>query len=229
MRYRLCLLLCLSLSGCAGSAPLQPLSAEEPEMLPDERPLATTLVYDCSGYEFVARLGPGEMALWLPEGYVVLPQVRSASGTLYEEGEISFWSKGDDAMLTVVDQMYQDCHLQPQRVPWEDARRRGVDFRATGNEPGWYLEIQSGKQLLFVSGYGLQRVLVPDPTEEKTDAARAYSGVSGGRELQVEILEQACADTMSGEQFSNRVVVTFDDMRYEGCGQDLEYLWEEQE
>ena len=132
-------------------------------------------------------------------------------------------------MLTVVDQMYQDCHLQPQRVPWEDARRRGVDFRATGNEPGWHLEIQSGKQLLFVSGYGMQRVLVPDPTEEKTDAARVYSGVSGGRELQVEILEQACADTMSGEQFPNRVVVTFDDTRYEGCGQDLEYLWEEQE
>jgi putative lipoprotein len=229
MRYCLCLLLCLPLAGCAASDMLQPLSADEPDLQPDERPLATTLVYDCSGYEFVARLGPGEMALWLPEGYVVLPQVRSASGTLYEEGDISFWSKGDDAMLTVVDQMYQNCHLQPQRVPWEDARRRGVDFRAIGNEPGWYLEIQSGKQLLFVYGFGVQRALVSDPAEEKTDTARVYSGASGGRELQVEILEQACADTMSGEQFPNRVVVIFDDMRYEGCGQDLEYLWEEEE
>jgi len=229
MRYRLCLLLCFSLAGCAGTSVLQPLAADEPELQPDERPLATTLVYDCAGYEFVARLGPGEMALWLPDQYVVLPQVRSASGTLYEDGDISFWSKGDDAMLTVVDQMYQNCHLQPQRVPWEDARRRGVDFRAIGNEPGWYLEIQSGKQLLFVYGFGVQRALVPDPAEETTDTARVYSGVSGGRELQVEILAQACADTMSGEQFPNRVVVTFDDTRYEGCGQDLEYLWEEQE
>ena len=33
---------------------------------PDERPLAKTLVYDCNGFEFVTRLGPGEMALWLP-------------------------------------------------------------------------------------------------------------------------------------------------------------------
>jgi putative lipoprotein len=208
---------------------LQPLAADEPDMQADERPLATTLVYDCNGYEFVARLGPGEMALWLPDQYVVLPQVRSASGALYEEGDISFWSKGDDAMLTVADQIHQNCHLQPQRVPWEDARRRGVDFRATGNEPGWHLEIKSGKQVLFVYAYGMQRALVSNPTEEIADSTRVYTGVSGGRELQVEILEQACVDNMSGDQFPNRVVVTFDNTRYEGCGQDLEYPWEEQE
>lgn len=229
MRFYLCVLLCLSLYGCSGSAVPQPLSEGEPDLQPDERPLATTLVYDCSGYEFVARLGPGEMALWLPDQYVVLPQVRSASGALYEEGDVSFWSKGDDAMLTVADEIYQDCQLQPQRVPWEDARRRGVDFRATGNEPGWHLEIKSGKQMLFVYAYGMQRALVPNPTGEKADSTRVYKGVSGGRELQVEILEQACVDNMSGDQFPNRVVVTFDDTRYEGCGQDLEYPWEDQE
>jgi putative lipoprotein len=229
MRYRLCLLLCLLVPGCAVSDLLQPPAAEEPGFQPDERPLATTLVYDCDDYEFVARLGPGEMALWLPDQYIVLPQVRSASGTLYEEGDISFWSKGDDAMLTVADQIYQQCQLQPQRVPWEDARRRGVDFRAIGNEPGWFLEIQSGKQLLFVYGYGIQRALVPGPTEDNTDTVRMYSGMSGEHELQVEIVEQTCSDNMSGEQFPNRVVVIFDDTRYEGCGQDLEYLWEEQE
>lgn len=227
MRYRFCLLLCLSLAGCSGSDTLRPFAADEPDFHPDERPLATTLVYDCNGYEFVARLGPSEMALWLSDQYVVLSQVRSASGTLYEEGDISFWSKGDDAMLTVADQSYQNCHLQPRRVPWEDARRRGVDFRAIGNEPGWYLEIQSGKQLLFVHGYGMQRVLVPDPSEETTDTARVYTGISGGRDMQVEIVEQACADTMSGEQFPNRVVVTFDNRHYEGCGQHLDYPWED--
>ena len=31
--------------------------------------------------------------------------------------------------------------------------------------------------------------------------------------------------TMSGEQFPSSVVVAFDDRYYEGCGQDLEYLW----
>src|SRR5688572_27332616 len=28
--------------------------------------------------------------------------------------------------------------------PWREARGRGIDFRAIGQEPGWYLEIDDG-------------------------------------------------------------------------------------
>mgnify|MGYP003654375749 FL=1 len=160
MPFRLFVLLYLSLTACGSSGPMQSVFSDAGDFRPDDRPLATTLVYDCNGYDFIARLGPGEMAVWLPDRYTVLSQVRSASGTLYEEGDIAFWSKGDDAILTVVDQSYMNCQLQPRRVPWEDARRRGVDFRGVGNEPGWHVEIQAGRQILFVSGYGSERVLV---------------------------------------------------------------------
>lgn len=227
MPFRICVLMCLSLAACSSYNPLQALSADSTDFHPDERPLATTLVYDCNGYDFVARLGPGEIAMWLPDRYVILSQVRSASGTLYEEGDIAFWSKGGEAMLTVAGNSYMNCQLQPARVPWEDARRRGVDFRGVGNEPGWHIEIQSGRQLLFVSGYGTERVLVPDPTETKTEDTRVYKGVSGGRDLQVDIVEQPCVDTMSSEQFPQRVAVLFGNRRYEGCGQYLEYPWED--
>ena len=229
MPFRICVLLCLSLVGCGTGEAVRSFSADSSNFHPDERPLATTFVYDCNGYDFVARLGPGEMAMWLPDQYVILSQVRSASGTLYEEGDISFWSKGDEAILTVAGQSHLNCHLQPERVPWEDARRRGVDFRAVGNEPGWHIEVQHGRQLLLVLDYGMQRNLVPDPIESASGGAIIYSGTAGERAMQVEIIEQACVDSMSGLQFPYRVVVTFNNSYYEGCGQYLEYPWQDLE
>ncbi len=229
MVLRVCLLLCLSLAGCGAGNAVREVPSQPGDFNPDARPLAKTFVYDCNGYEFIARLGPGEMALWLPDQYVVVSQVRSASGALYEEGDISFWSKGDEAMLTIGDQAYMNCHLQPERVPWEDARRRGVDFRAVGNEPGWHLEIQEGRQLLLVLDYGMQRILVPDPVMIENDSSRVYQKSDGGRDMQVEIIGQDCVDTMSGEQFPYRVLVSVEHRHYEGCGQYLEYPWEDLE
>mgnify|MGYP000272675929 CR=1 FL=1 len=226
MKLQFLALLCLSLVACGGQATRWNLVGDAPELQPDERPLATTLVYDCNGYEFIARLGQGEMALWLPDRYVVLPQRRSASGTLYEEGDTSFWSKGDEAMLTVAEQIYQNCHLAPARVPWEDARRRGVDFRAVGNEPGWYLEIHSGRQLLFVGEFGAQRVLVPAAVEETVGLVRVYHGATATHDVRIEIVDQPCADSMSGETFPSRVAVTLDSSVYQGCGQHLDYPWD---
>lgn len=217
-------LVSLLLAGCAGSG----VRAAEPSpaMLPDERPLAKTLVYDCNGFEFTGRLGPGEMALWLPDRYVVLSQVRSASGSKYQEGDIEFWSKGDEAMLTIGTEQYFNCVLVPHRVPWEDARRRGVNFRAVGNEPGWTLEIQQGRHLLFVADYGMRRVAAPDPGEQVRDGTRSWHAVTDSADLRVEVLQETCADTMSGEEFPSRVTATLDGVVLRGCGRDLDYPWE---
>jgi putative lipoprotein len=120
---RYAILFCCVLTGCGGHAAQHGQSADGTDPVLDERPLASTLVYECDGYQFVARPAPGAMTLWLEDRDVALPQVRSASGALYEEGDISFWSKGEDAMLTVAGQIYRNCHLLPTRGPWEDARR----------------------------------------------------------------------------------------------------------
>ena len=82
----------------------------------DTRPLGRTLVYECLGYEFLARVGPGEMAVWLQDEYRVLSQVRSASGVKYEEGDVQFWSKGEEAFIRVAGQRYPDCQLAPERA-----------------------------------------------------------------------------------------------------------------
>ena len=212
------------MTACAG-ADTEP-SAATADFQPDERPMGKTLVYECTGAEFIARVGPGEMALWLEDRYLVLSQVRSASGTKYEEGDVMFWSKGEEALLEVDGQRYNDCRLNHARAPWEDARRRGVNFRALGNEPGWQLEIRDGEHLLFVGDYGASRTLLRDPTLVEEPGERVYRAGEGEQALEVTISDQFCTDTMKGEEFPFTVTVRQGFKTYYGCGRDLDYPWE---
>jgi len=221
LKRRHTLLCCLFLVVCSGTAAQQNDPGGGAEVRSNPLPLRTTLVYECNGYGFIARRGASEMALWLKDGYVVLPQAADDSGTVYEDGDVSFWTSGDEAMLTVDGQNYQNCHLNPVRVPWEDARLRGVSFRAVGNEPGWYLEIQESR-LLFVGQYATTRILVPDAIAEGTSQVRAYRVTAGAQQLRVDIVDEACVDNMSGESFPSRVTVTLDGTSFQGCGQALD-------
>ena len=217
----------LSLVACGGDASRHSASAEHLDFKPDERPIATTLVYTCNDYEFVARLGPGEMALWLPDRYVILSQVRSASGTLYQEGKVSFWSKGEEAMLTVDGEDHKNCHLLPGRAVWEDARRRGVDFRGVGSDPDWSIEIRKGRQLLFMLDNDTQRILVPEEVNHTEPEAQIYAGATAAQDLRVEILDLPCVDATSESTFPNTVVVMLNGRGYQGCGQNLYYPWKD--
>lgn len=214
------------LAGCAQGEVRNTAAATAAQLAPAPHPVATTMVYDCDSYVFVTRQGPGEMALWLPDRYLVLSQVPSGSGTKYQEGDVEFWSKGDEAMLTVDSQRYSGCRMMPERVPWEDARRRGVDFRAVGNEPGWYLEIQQGRQLLLVTDYGSTRLLAPDPGEQMQGHSRVYEAVTAAGQLRVEIIDEDCYDSMSGEEFPSQVTVGHDGKILYGCGRNLDHPWQ---
>ena len=75
--------LALLLSACAGSE-TAPASATWEV---DPRPLGKTLVYECQGPEFIARVGPGEMTNWLDDRYLVLTRLRRASAVDFEEAD----------------------------------------------------------------------------------------------------------------------------------------------
>ena len=222
MLYRLAPAAVFFLAACSNS---QSQNVQEP-FLPDSRPLGTTLVYDCLGYEFIARLGPGEMAVWLEDEYLVLSQVRSASGVKYQEGDVIFWTKGEESSLFLGAQRYPDCKLVPSRAPWEDARRRGVDFRAVGNEPGWYLEIREGREILYVGDYGMNRLMTPDPGAEAVSSGRIYHAVTESSELIVEIIDEECLDTMQDASYPARVSLTVNGKPLQGCGMALDYPWQ---
>jgi putative lipoprotein len=201
-------------------------ASEQSREVPQLAEPGKTLVYECNDYEFVARTSPGEITLYLPSENLVLEQVRAASGAKYSGQGAVFWSKGDTATLDLGTRILGSCHLNTARAPWEDARRRGVNFRAVGQEPGWFLEIQQGRNMLFVSGYGASRILLPTPELELEDGLSRYRATSPGHAMQVDITVEFCADSMSGEVFENAVRVTLDGEIYLGCGLALEADWD---
>lgn len=225
MKNLVLLLVVLPVIACAG-----PSGSDVPQgndnFQPDPRPMARTLVYECEGgAEFLARIGPGEMALWFEDRYLVLSQVRSGSGTRYEEGDVVLMSKGDEAMLDINGRSYRDCRLNPARAPWEDARRRGVDFRAVGNEPGWLLEARGEERLLFSGDYGASKFLFSEIDGTMDAEQRYYEARSGDSHITVSAAREDCTDSMSGEVFPYTVEVYLNQRRYAGCGRELDHPW----
>ena len=104
----------------------------------------------------------------------------------------------------------------------QDARARGVEFRASGNEPGWTLEILADR-LVFVGDYGATRATVPRPTPQATAGSNetAYVVITEAHRLTVRIRPGPCVDSMSGEPYEASVELDFDGRRYHGCGRAL--------
>lgn len=177
--------------------------------------------YVCSGLHFNVRFGENRATLFLPDTTYVLPIVRSASGARYEQGGVMFWSKGDSAQVVVNGTEYTDCAVFENVNPWEDARRRGVEFRAIGQEPGWYLEIFEGDSLVAVTAYGEQRAVTPYAEPVREGNRTTFTAETEAHDLQVVIEDTPCQDTMSGEEFESTVTMTLDGETYQGCGRPL--------
>jgi uncharacterized membrane protein len=107
--------------------------------------------------------------------------------------------------------------------PWHEARARGVDFRAIGQEPGWFLEIDDDAAILFAYDYGTERTSMPapEPYRDESTGRITYRATSGPDELVIIIEAEPCFDTMSGEAFDRTVTVSLGAREYRGCGRVL--------
>lgn len=107
--------------------------------------------------------------------------------------------------------------------PWQAAAARGVDFRAVGNEPGWFLELEDGVQIVLVTDYGRRRYEAPAPEPVVDEAARqvTFRTESRGQGMVVTLAPGPCEDTMSGEVFDTTVTVTIAGETLRGCGRAL--------
>ncbi|MFN2441906.1 MAG: hypothetical protein ABR517_04400, partial [Thermoanaerobaculia bacterium] len=106
---------------------------------------------------------------------------------------------------------------------WQDARIRGVEFRAAGNEPGWYLEVDSTGRGVLVTAYGAERHVFPRVRREGEPLAR-LTGEESGRRLTARIDSESCFDAMSGESYPLSVTVDHDGQQLRGCGAVLQPL-----
>ena len=209
------------LSGCTDSGSGQRSSADSsPAPVGHTR----TYVFECPGeFSFVARAEPGKAWVFLPGDTLGLPQVPSDSGTQYTDGKYRLNIYDHVASLETGNGRYDGCRNNRARAIWEHAKLNGVDFRATGNEPGWYLEISNRTDILIVADYGQSRHRFASATvsSEPHNRTTVYSARNDGDLVEITITAGACRDSMSGEAFSAKVSVRLNDTDYQGCGRAL--------
>jgi putative lipoprotein len=180
---------------------------------------AETQVYYCpENYQFVARAGRENVWLFLQDGEVTLPAVSAASGAKYANATTTFWAKGDEALLETPQGAHKGCATHPSSGTWKEGRDRGVTFRATGNEPGWVVEIGEGGETTLSTDYGESRHRFSTPEPERAGDRLLYESTSESANIAIEIERKPCRDGMSGFPFQATVEVRVEGKSYRGCG-----------
>ena len=176
------------------------------------------MVYRCDdSVRFVVQLSPETAWVHVDGKVFELARVPAASGSRYRGAGAGYWTKGPAALLSLPDREVTGCVARPQEAPWEEARLRGVEFRAFGHRPEWALELGEKKSRFVEVAGNLSLVLPP----LSTTTSRPQVGVAAGHRLVLEIEPQRCVDGMTGEVFPNRVELILDGRRYAGCGRPL--------
>lgn len=106
---------------------------------------------------------------------------------------------------------------------WAEARHQGVDFRATGNEPGWVLEIRGGESIVLIADYGSSRyeIVHPETAMDPLSGGRMIRGAGSPAGFEAILIDQSCRDDMSGELFPTTVLLKLDGQQLRGCGRPL--------
>lgn len=105
----------------------------------------------------------------------------------------------------------------------QDARTRGIDFRAIGQEPGWVVEVTDGGQISALLDYGATSLMLPTPSAETAeDGTVIYDASTDTDHLTMRIKRKVCIDSMSGESHPSTVELLVNDKPYQGCGDWLD-------
>lgn len=104
-----------------------------------------------------------------------------------------------------------------------DARARGIDFRAVGQEPAWVVELKEGDHITALLDYGATSLLLPTPEGQNApDGTLTYDATTDTDHLTLAIKTKVCVDVMSGESHPAIVTLTVNDKTYNGCGDWLD-------
>lgn len=176
------------------------------------------------------RRGAAELALWLPPAfarpYLVLSEeyVGTEFTGFYREGDVSIDLADASVELAVGNERFTGCRENRLRSVWEHAKLSGASFRATGEDPAWYLEIRDEDRLDFRSALDATPLTLPmaNVRLEAGAAGARYRSLAGTQpELVVEI-EAADCRVADGLGLSGvTVVVTLEGRPFRGCGRPL--------
>ncbi len=185
---------------------------------------AKTFVYECADeYRFIARTENSTAWLFLRRSSHKLEKIPSASGVKYSDGKNIYWSKGEEAMLSLDGVEHKGCKNNRRKAIWEHAKLNGVDFRAVGNEPGWTLEISNKADIVLITDYGQKhyRFDAGSITSEAQLLTTVYEAQSNGNRIEILLTGKRCTDTMSNDTFPVSVSIQLNEKSYRGCGKAL--------
>ena len=221
------------LGGCATSAPVD----EQPvkTTVQSSAPLLPSVLFPGSAERFqawncqpanqdlVTAVNGNELRLWSLHGAWRLPQAVVASGARYQDGDISFWNRGDRAQIETPRGQLQ-CHQGVQREIATRGSHPGVMLLARGNEPGWTIELANDAPVMtWTTNYGSDTATMPYMVSVMdNDAGRVViENANAEQFFRVRIESGACFDDMSGEPYPARVTFTIGGEQYKGCAQGI--------
>lgn len=178
------------------------------------------LVYYCQNLAVVTvRVLPRRVEVVMANRKTTLAEVPQPAPARFSDGTVTLSDLGELVRLEEPGAVYW-CRVEPVEVPWQDARLRGVDFRAAG-DPAWSLEIDSGVGVEFAAGEGAARVVAKFPPVELSakESRMSLTTTSGPHTLAVVTEPRVCH--YAGSTMTLSVTVTLDGKTYSGCGRRL--------
>ncbi len=178
--------------------------------------------WQCGDIRIEIVIDEDDAVLTLPWKDQVLRQLEAASVSRFAGGGIAFWSDAPDtATLELPGQEPIQCRPSRLPSPWALARDAGSYFRATGNEPGWVLELYDrNNPVLRLELDGGSRELLFDTVIEDPDGD-GYIAESPGNQAGIILIRESCRDSMVGWEFPYRVEMLLNDRELSACGRYL--------
>ena len=179
------------------------------------------LVYYCHNLSIVTvRVFPKRVEIETEARKATLAEITPASPVRYSNGSMTLSNLTELVRLEEPGAVYF-CRSLPTEVAWQEARFRGIEFRAAGDTPSWSLEIDSGVAIEFTSGQGDTRAVTRFPPAKLagTDTRMTLATVSGSLSLTVLSERRVC--TLGESVMTLTVTVTLNGKTYSGCGRTL--------
>jgi membrane-bound inhibitor of C-type lysozyme len=203
-----------------------PATATAPTPAEDEVPAGVlrAYVWHCAdGQTLVMRNLVREKAIAIDfhDGTRRLDQTISGSGARYADSVVVFWTKGGTATLERQGAPPVQCEERRADSLREDARARGVVYRALGNEPGWILEVGPAGRLSWTTNWGQDRFdFEQAQASTAPDGATVYTAQQGDVSIRASIKAERCVDDGDVE-FDHVVTVEAGGQTLRGCGTRL--------
>lgn len=173
--------------------------------------------------DMVTAAQQDSLRLWSSQSAAELPQSVVASGTRYQQGNLSVWLKGDEGVVES-ERGRLECEAVTRRDSLRRSDKPGVMFYARGNEPGWSVELANDVPRIKMSlDYGERQVDVPYRVTTLDNGAGRVILASGRSDAPFELRIEAgaCFDDMSGTPWPAKVTMNVNGQQLRGCGQGI--------